>query len=255
MLRYATICCPTSFVSIAKRVSRASLIALALMVPVVEAQTQQEIDPWEGYNRWMFDFNGDTDRLIIRPVAKGYDAIMPEFGRIGVNNFFSNFYDFNGALNALFQGRIEQALDNTFRVVANSTIGLFGLFDVASMAGIPRYETDFGHTLSIWGVPRGNFVVLPIIGPSTVRAAFGASIDAYMSPTGQMMNDEAYWGLRMFNVLDIRAGLLDAEEIMTGDRYVFFRDVYLQSRAVLEAGGQVKDDFSEFNSDWDEDDF
>ena len=94
------------------------------------------------------------------------------------------------------------------------------------------------------GRARGNFVMLPILGPSTVRAAFGASVDAYMSPTGQMMNDEAYWGLRVFNVLDIRAGLLDAEEIMTGDRYVFFRDVYLQSRAVLEAGGQVKDDFS-----------
>ena len=255
MMRYATIRFPRSFASVAKRVACASLAALVLAAPFVEAQTQQEIDPWEGYNRWMFDFNGDTDRLIIRPVAKGYDAIMPEFGRIGVNNFFSNFYDFNGALNAILQGRIEQAVNNTFRVVANSTIGLFGLFDVASMAGIPRYETDFGHTLSVWGVPRGNYVVLPIIGPSTVRSAFGASVDAYMSPLGQMMNDEAYWGLRMFNVLDIRAGLLDAEEIMTGDSYVFFRDVYLQSRAVLEAGGQVKDDFSEFDSDWDEDEF
>ena len=178
MMRYATIRFPHSFVSIAKRGVRVSLVALALMVPVVEAQTQEEIDPWEGYNRWMFDFNGDTDRWIIRPVAKGYDAIMPEFGRVGVNNFFSNFYDFNGALNALLQGRIEQAVNNTFRVVANSTIGLFGLFDVASMADIPRYETDFGHTLSIWGVPRGNFLVLPIIGPSTVRSSFGASIDA-----------------------------------------------------------------------------
>jgi phospholipid-binding lipoprotein MlaA len=255
MMRYATIPIPLSFASFAKHITRVSLIALALVVPVVEAQTEEEIDPWEGYNRWMFDFNGDTDRLIIRPVAKGYDAIMPEFGRIGVNNFFSNFYDFNGALNALLQGRIEQAVNNTFRVVANSTIGLFGLFDVASMAGIPRYETDFGHTLSIWGVPRGNFVVLPVIGPSTVRAAFGASIDAYIAPTGQMMDDQTYWGLRVFNVLDIRAGLLDAEEIMTGDRYVFFRDAYLQSRAVLEAGGQVKDDFSEFDSDWDEEEF
>jgi phospholipid-binding lipoprotein MlaA len=256
MMRYATIRLPLSFASFAKSISRVSLIALALVVPLVEAQTEEEIDPWEGYNRWMFDFNGDTDRFIIRPVAKGYDAVMPEFGRIGVNNFFSNFYDFNGALNALLQGRIEQAVNNTFRVVANSTMGLFGLFDVASMAGIPRYKTDFGHTLSIWGMPRGNFVVLPVIGPSTVRAAFGASIDAYISPTGQMMDDQTYWGLRAFNVLDIRAGLLDAEEIMTGDRYVFFRDAYLQSRAVLEAGGQVKDDFSEFDdSYWDEEEF
>ena len=253
MVRLSTTDFPRRSTSLVAGVVRAMLIALALCATATRAQP--EADPWEGYNRWMFEFNDDADRLIIRPVARGYDMIMPEFGRVGVNNFFSNFYDFNGALNALLQGRIEQAVNNTFRVVANSTIGVFGLFDVASMAGIPRYETDFGHTLSIWGVPRGNFVMLPILGPSTVRAAFGASIDAYMSPTGQMMNDEAYWGLRVFNVLDIRAGLLDAEEIMTGDRYVFFRDVYLQSRAVLEAGGQVKDDFSEFDNDWDEDDF
>jgi len=253
MVRLSTADFPRRSTSLVAGMMRAMLIALALSATA--AQAQQETDPWEGYNRWMFEFNDDADRLVVRPVARGYDAIMPEFGRVGVNNFFSNFYDFNGALNALLQGRIEQAVNNTFRVVANSTIGVFGLFDVASMAGIPRYETDFGHTLSIWGVPRGNFVMLPILGPSTVRAAFGASVDAYMSPTGQMMNDEAYWGLRVFNVLDIRAGLLDAEEIMTGDRYVFYRDVYLQSRAVLEAGGQVKDDFSEFDNDWDEDDF
>ena len=252
MLRYATVYSLRPLASFAAGITRVALLT-ALLVGSVQAQ--DEMDPWEGYNRWVFEFNDDADRLIIRPVARGYDAVMPEFGRVGVNNFFSNFYDFNGALNALLQGRIEQAVNNTFRVVANSTIGVFGLFDVASMAGIPRYETDFGHTLSVWGVPRGNFVMLPILGPSTVRAAFGASVDAYMSPTGQMMNDEAYWGLRVFNVLDIRAGLLDAEEIMTGDRYVFYRDVYLQSRAVLEAGGQVKDDFSEFDNDWDEDDF
>jgi len=253
MVRLSTADFPRRSTSLVAGMMRAMLIALALSATATQAQP--EPDPWEGYNRWMFEFNDDADRLVVRPVARGYDAIMPEFGRVGVNNFFSNFYDFNGALNALLQGRIEQAVNNTFRVVANSTIGVFGLFDVASMAGIPRYETDFGHTLSIWGVPRGNFVMLPILGPSTVRAAFGASVDAYMSPTGQMMNDEAYWGLRVFNVLDIRAGLLDAEEIMTGDRYVFYRDVYLQSRAVLEAGVPVKDEFSEFDNDWDEDDF
>ena len=88
-----------------------------------------------------------------------------------------------------------------------------------------------------------------------MRNAFGASIDAYISPPGQMMNDKAYWGLRAFNVVDFRASLLDAEEIMTGDRYVFYRDVYLQNRAVLESGGQVKDEFSEFDNDWDENEF
>ena len=109
----------------------------------------------------------------IKPIATGYDFIMPQFVRVGTNNFFSNFYDFNGVLNALLQGRVEEALNNTVRVITNSTIGLLGFFDVASQAGVPRYETDFGHTLSVWGVPQGNFVMLPFIGPSTVRAASG----------------------------------------------------------------------------------
>jgi phospholipid-binding lipoprotein MlaA len=263
MLRYATVWFPFRFTQVVTGTVRAALVATIVLATVLattlpsQAQINQrdEIDPWEGYNRWMFNFNDGADRMIIKPVARGYDFIMPEVARIGVNNFFTNFYDFNGALNALLQGEVEQAFNNTFRVLTNSTIGLFGLFDVASAVGIPRYETDFGHTLSIWGVPTGNYFVIPIVGPSTVRNAFGASIDAYISPTGQMMNDKAYWGLRAFNVVDFRASLLDAEEIMTGDRYVFYRDVYLQNRAVLESGGQVKDEFSEFDNDWDEDEF
>jgi phospholipid-binding lipoprotein MlaA len=176
--------------------------------------------------------------------------------RIGVNNFFSNFYDFNGVLNALLQGRIEEAFNNTFRVITNSTIGLLGLFDVASMTGIPSVRNRPSGTRSpFWGVPRGNFVMLPFIGPSTVRSASGMAVDAFASPTGQLINDEAYWGLRVFNLIDLRAGLLDAEEIITGDRYVFYRDIYLQNRAMLESDGQVKDDFSEFDNDWDEEEF
>ena len=259
MLRYATVWFPFRFALIARTLARAAVVATVLLAMPLPGQAQSdpssEIDPWEGYNRWMFNFNDGADRLVIKPVARGYDFIMPEVARIGVNNFFTNFYDFNGALNALLQGEVEQAFNNTFRVLTNSTIGLFGLFDVASRVGIPRYETDFGHTLSIWGVPTGNYFVIPIVGPSTVRNAFGASIDAYISPTGQMMNDKAYWGLRAFNVVDFRASLLDAEEMMSGDRYVFYRDVYLQNREVLETGGQVKDEFSEFDNDWDEDDF
>ena len=236
---------------------RSVLAAVMMCVSVLPSMSAlaDADDPWQGYNRWMFEFNDGADRLIVKPIATGYDFIMPQFVRVGTNNFFSNFYDFNGVLNALLQGRVEEALNNTVRVITNSTIGLLGFFDVASQAGVPRYETDFGHTLSVWGVPQGNFVMLPFIGPSTVRAASGSAIDAFISPTGQMFNDEAYWGLRVFNLIDLRAGLLDAEQVISGDRYVFFRDVYLQRRAVLDAGGQVKDDFSEFDNDWDEDAF
>ena len=236
-------------------VVRIFTLLVALWCGLPSAQAQTELDPWEAYNRWMYNANDGLDRYIVRPVAKGYDAIMPEAGRKGVNNFFKNFYDFNAVLNAALQGRFEAALNNSFRVVANTTVGLFGLFDVASKAGIPRYETDFGHTLHIWGVPRGNYLVLPLLGPSTVRGATGTAFDAFASPTGQLINDEVFWGLRLFNVIDLRAGLLDAEAVITGDRYVFYRDVYLQNRAALESGGQVKDDFSEFDNDWDEEDF
>jgi len=273
MVRYATNNFPSSHASPGAdapvRPSVAARCAVIRRVPVVRvltllvalwcglpsAQAQAELDPWEGYNRWMYNANDGLDRYIVRPVAKGYDAIMPEAGRKGVNNFFKNFYDFNAVLNAALQGRFEAALNNSFRVVANTTVGLFGLFDVASKAGIPRYETDFGHTLHIWGVPRGNYLVLPLLGPSTVRGATGTAFDAFASPTGQLINDEVFWGLRLFNVIDLRAGLLDAEAVITGDRYVFYRDVYLQNRAALESGGQVKDDFSEFDNDWDEEDF
>ena len=230
-------------------------VMLLLLCGMAQAYAQTEPDPWEGYNRWMHNTNDGLDRYLVKPVAKGYDAIMPEAGRKGVNNFFKNFYDFNGVLNAVLQGRFEQALNNTFRVVANTTVGVFGLFDVATKAGIPRYQTDFGHTLHIWGVPRGNYVVLPLLGPSTVRGATGTAFDAFASPTGQLINDEVFWGLRLFNVIDARAGLLDAEAVITGDRYVFYRDVYLQNRAALESEGQVKDDFSEFDNDWDEEEF
>ena len=258
MLRYTKVCFPFWF-TLTARLGRAVVVAtIVLAIPLPgQAQSEQvnEIDPWEDYNRWMFNFNDGADRLIIKPVAHGYDFIMPEVARIGVNNFFTNFYDFNGALNALLQGKVEHAFNNTFRVLTNSTIGLFGLFDVASRVGIPRYETDFGHTLSIWGVPTGNYFVIPILGPSTVRNAFGASMDAVISPTRQMMNDEEYWGLQVLNVVNFRASLLDAEEVMSGDRYIFYRDVYLQNREALETGGTLKDDFSEFNNDWDEDEF
>ena len=275
MLRYATNCFPNSRASSAAiatfvcafRVRRRALFALAqaaakivtlvlaLCCALLPAPGQAETDPWEGYNRWLFGANDGLDRYLVRPVAKGYDVIMPEVGRVGVNNFFRNFYDFNSVLNAALQGRFEQALNNTFRVITNTTVGVFGLFDVASKAGIPRYDTDFGHTLHLWGVPRGNYVVLPLLGPSTVRGATGTAFDAFASPTGQLINDEVFWGLRFVNIIDLRAGLLDAEAVITGDRYVFYRDVYLQNRAVLESGGQVKDDFSEFDNDWDEEAF
>lgn len=211
-------------------------------------------DPWESFNRSIYSFNNTADAYVIKPVAQGYAYLMPEIGRKGVNNFFNNLLDVNGALNGFLQGRVDQGLENVGRVIINSTVGIFGLFDVATALGVPQYQTDFGHTLSIWGVPQGPFVMVPFLGPRTVRSSVGTAFDAYASPLGQMGNSDPAWGLRVFNLVDLRAGLLGADELLSGDQYIFLRDAYLQQRRLQTSDGQLVDDFSEFDDGWEEDD-
>ena len=211
-------------------------------------------DPWESFNRSIYSFNNTADAYVIKPVAQGYAYLMPEIGRKGVNNFFNNLLDVNGALNGFLQGRVDQGLENVGRVLINSTVGIFGLFDVATALGVPQYQTDFGHTLSIWGVPQGPFVMVPFLGPRTVRSGVGTAFDAYASPLGQMGDSDPAWGLRVFNLVDLRAGLLGADELLSGDQYIFLRDAYLQQRRLQTSDGQLVDDFSEFDDGWEEDD-
>ena len=122
-------------------------------------------------------------------------------------------------------------------------LAFFGLFDVASKLGVPQYQTDFGHTLAIWGVPQGPFVMVPFLGPRTLRSSVGTAFDAYASPLGQLGDSEPAWGLRVFNLVDLRAGLLGADELLSGDQYIFLRDAYLQQRRIQISDGQVIDDF------------
>ena len=211
-------------------------------------------DPWESFNRSVYSFNNTADAYLVKPVAQGYAYLMPEIGRKGVNNFFNNLLDVSGALNGFLQGRVDQGLENVGRVLINSTVGIFGLFDVATALGVPQYQTDFGHTLSIWGVPQGPFVMVPFLGPRTVRSSVGTAFDAYASPLGQMGNSDPAWGLRVFNLVDLRAGLLGADELLSGDQYIFLRDAYLQQRRLQTSDGQLVDDFSEFDDGWEEDD-
>lgn len=212
-----------------------------------------EEDPLEGFNRAMYGFNNGADKYVLRPVAQGYDAIMPSPARIGVNNFFGNFLDANASLNAFLQGRFKYGFDNLGRVVVNTTLGFFGFFDVATHMEIPQYRTDFGHTLAIWGVPQGPFVMWPLLGPRTMRSSVGTVFDAYASPTGQIGGQEAQWGLRAFELIDLRAGLLGADELLSGDQYIFLRDAYLQQRRLITSDGEPVDSFSEFDEGWEDD--
>ena len=229
-------------------------ILCLLLAGLFSTASNAEEDPWESFNRSIYSFNNTADAYLVKPVAQGYAYIMPEVGRTGVNNFFNNLLDVNGALNGLLQGRVDQGLENVGRVIINSTIGIFGLFDVATKLGVPQYQTDFGHTLSIWGVPQGPFVMLPFLGPRTMRSGVGTAFDAYASPMGQMGNSDPAWGLRVFNIVDFRAGLLGADELLSGDQYIFLRDAYLQQRRLQISDGKLVDDFSEFDDGWEEDD-
>lgn len=211
-------------------------------------------DPLESLNRTIFAFNDGADIVVLRPVATLYTRVVPKPARQGVNNFFRHLYDVNGLLNATLQGRFELAMDTAGRLLINSTLGFFGFFDVASDMGIKRYQTDFGHTLAIWGAPRGPYVMLPILGPRTARASVGTLVDGFVSPMSQVTPYEAEWSLRSMDVLNDRVQLLGADQLISGDRYIFLRDVYLQRRAALMNDGVVVDDFSEFDADWEEDD-
>lgn len=227
---------------------------VVISIVVVPALASANDDPFEALNREILEFNDAADAAVLRPIAVVYDDIMPMPIRRGLMNAYDNLTDINGALNAVLQGRPVRAGKNTGRVLINTTLGLFGVLDVASDMGIDRYKTDFGHTLARWGVPEGPYVMMPFLGPYTIRAGVGDITDSFMSANDYLVDDDRItWGSRGWRALEYRADLLEAEELITGDRYVFIRDAYLQNREALVNDGVIVDTFSDFeDEDWDE---
>lgn len=191
-------------------------------------------DPHESFNRAMFQFNEALDTAVIKPVAKGYDAATPLPVKAGVGNFFSNVSDlFNGVNNGL-QGKPGDGFSDIARLLINSTIGIFGLFDVASEMGLEKHDEDFGQTLARWGVGDGGYLVVPVFGPRTVRDTGGLIVDGYADPIS--------WGVesipvrnsaRVIRFIDVRASLLPADKVVEEaalDKYNYVRDAYLQRR-------------------------
>ena len=215
---------------------------------------EKNIDPWEPMNRRLFAFNEVMDKYLLRPVAKGYTVVMPDFAQRGVTNFISNIYEFNSVINSILQGRLEGAAQSGGRFVVNSTLGLVGLFDVATPMGIKPHRADFGQTLAVWGFDSGPFLMVPILGPRTVRSGVGYLFDTYTSIPALIDNREAAWVFWTVEVIDFRARLLDADDLITGDRYIFYRDAFLQGRESFINGGVVDDSFSDFEEgeDWEE---
>lgn len=215
-----------------KKISR-GLCAVAIAAAVTGCASTNPQDPLEGFNRAMFEFNDTVDKAALKPAAKAYQTVTPSFIQTGIGNFFGNLGDVWTAVNNFLQGKIEDGAHDVVRVIANSTLGVLGLFDIASDSGVPKHHEDFGQTLGHWGVPSGPFVVLPFFGPSTVRDTAALPADLYGNPWNH--KEPVRWRNTgtVVRVIDGRAALLDASNLLEDaalDRYQFVRDAYMQRR-------------------------
>lgn len=226
------------------------IVALASLSACASHQANkgsaENVDRFEGFNRAMFSFNMKLDRWFLKPVTKGYDAVLPGFAKTGVSNFFDNLGEVSNIVNDVLQWKWKQASNDTGRLLINSTVGVLGLFDVASPMGLKESEgEDFGQTLSKWGVAQGPYIVLPFFGPSTIRDGFGMPVEYVLNPVTHIEDQAAQNSVSALGLVDTRRGLLELEELVSGDEYIFIRDAYLQRREYLIQDGELELEFSD----------
>jgi len=221
------------------------LVAMLLLAGCASTADKETNDPWETYNRWMYGINDGFDSAITKPIAKGYNFIVFEPINTGVSNVFRNLDDVLVIFNDLLQLKFKQAGSDTYRFVLNSTVGVAGIFDVAGYAGVPKHHEDFGQTLGYWGVNTGPYVVLPFLGPSSIRDGTGLIADIYMHPITHIEDVPTRNRRYALGIIDKRAGLLKAESILKEaaiDEYAYVRDAYQQYRRNLVHDGNPPDD-------------
>ena len=230
------------------RITRAKYAALGLVAAALagcaSVQTPTPGDPLEGLNRTVFKFNDTLDTYALKPVAKGYKWAVPQPVRSSVTNFFSNIGDVYVAANELLELKIADGVGDVMRVVINTVFGVGGLFDVATAARLPKHSADFGVTLGHYGVPSGPYLVLPLLGPSTVRDAAGLAVDYYGNPLSYVHPSSVSWALYGVNLVNTRANLLTTVDVLSAaaiDKYSFIRNAYLQRRQFLITGGDGAD--------------
>jgi len=200
-------------------------------------------DPLERFNRSMFAFNDAVDKAVAKPVAKAYVKVTPRFVRTGVSNVFNNLNTLGTAVNDVLQGKMKQAGRDSARFLMNSTLGLGGLFDPATPAGLELNDEDFGQTFGKWGMKPGPYLMLPLLGPSTFRDTFGKLADQFTYPVYWLEDDSTRLIIRGVSLLDMRADLLDLDEQLdqSYDRYAFVRNAWLQRREFQVKDGDVED--------------
>jgi phospholipid-binding lipoprotein MlaA len=205
------------------------------------------VDPYEKFNRKIYAFNVNLDKVIVRPIAKGYDIVTPAYVQRSVNNFFSNVDEIPNIINDVLQANGKNAIVNFWRLALNSTLGICGLFDVATSLKLPENHQDFGLTLAKWGSKSTPYLVLPLFGPSTIRDTVALPFNIALDPINQVKPGSARLALNGLDSVNLRVKYLSGDQLIeqSFDPYVFVRDAYLQKRensiAKNSNGPQIQD--------------
>jgi len=231
------------------------LSILTLVTLATGVSAKEDADPWESVNRKTYAFNEFIDSCCLKPVAKGYRAITPDFLEDGFSNFFGNATEVLTIVNDLAQGKFAQGGQDTLRFIVNSTVGIAGFIDIGSRIGLEEHDEDFGQTLAVWGVGEGPFVMLPFFGPKTLLGSLTLYPDTALTMINTIDKESTKYTLSSLGIVSLRAGLLDIEKLAAGDRYTFIRDAYLQRRAFLVSDGQLSDEELFGDDDFDDEEF
>ena len=232
----------------------ATALTLTVTPPATFAEDAADnVDPWQPLNRKVHGFNNFADRILLKPIAKGYSVVVPKPLQRGFRNLFRNLGEPATSINQVLQGKPGRGASDFGRFLINSTVGLGGLFDPAAGLGLERHQEDFGQTFARWGIARGPYLVVPLRGPASVRAAGGMVLDTFLNPLRFVNDVPVRNSLVALSTIDVRAELLSTESLLSGDEYLFIRDAYLQRRDFLISDGAIEED--PFLDDFDDEAF
>ena len=219
------------------------LIFISLIFSI---SVHSEVDPFENINQVTHKINDMLDEEFASPVARAYVNFMPDRLELGVSNFVANYEDINNGLNNILQGKIKDGFSDIGRLLINSTIGVLGFVDVASKIGLEKHDEDFGQTLASWGIKSGPYIVLPLLGPSSLRDTVAQIPDAFLGGLFFINHERTSYELTFLDLLETRARYLGMESLVIGDEYLFYRDAYFQNREYEISDGILDDNFEDF---------
>ena len=220
---------------------------ILLLILLLPSLSHAENDPFEGINKKTHNLNQTLDLQLASPVARFYKRITPDLLERGITNFTRNIEDLSIAVNNILQGKVNEGVSDFFRFTINSTLGVAGFIDVSTGLGFEKHDEDFGQTLAVWGVKEGTYIVLPGLGPSTLRDTLAMIPDSFLTPLWLIDHDRTSYSLTAIDLVDTRARYLGLESVVIGDEYLFYKDAYLQSREFEVKDGDIEDDFDEFD--------